>query len=257
MGILDGKRMLVTGVLNTSSIAYHVARVALEEGAEVHLSSFGRAMSITRRVAEKLSVTTPVLELDVADPTSVTGAAADLAERVDRLDAVVHSIGFAPPSCLDAPMLEAPWDDVAVAIHVSAFSLAELARAFRPLLRAGSDPAIVGLDFDAQVAWPGYNWMGVAKAAFESLARYLARELGPERIRVNLVSAGPIRTIAAKSIDAFRTFQDAWGERAPLGWNPKDATPVARSVVALCSSFFPATTGEIVHVDGGYHAVGA
>jgi len=257
MGILAGRRVLVTGVLNTSSIAYHVARVALSEGAEVHLSSFGRARSITQRVAAKLGITSEILELDVQDPASVDAAAAWLAARYDHLDAVVHSIGYAPPSCLDRPMLEAPWDDVAVALEVSAYSLAELARAFRGLLAAGSTPAIVGLDFDATVAWPGYNWMGVAKAAFESLARYLARELGPDGIRVNLVSAGPVRTIAAKSIDAFRTFQDSWGTRAPLGWDPEDATPVARSVVALCSDFFPATTGEIVHVDGGYHAVGA
>ncbi len=257
MGILDGRHVLVTGVLNTSSIAYHVARVALEEGASITLSSFGRAMSITRRVAEKLGVADALLELDVADPASVDAAAATLASRTDRLDAVVHSIGYAPPSCLDGPMLDAPWSDVSVAVHVSAFSLAELARAFRPLLRAGTQPALVGLDFDASVAWPGYNWMGVAKAALESLARYLARELGPDGIRVNLVSAGPIRTIAAKSIEAFRTFQDSWGSRAPLGWNSEDATPVARSVVALCSDFFAATTGEIIHVDGGYHAMGA
>lgn len=257
MGILEGKHVLVTGVLNTSSIAYHVARVAIDEGADVSLSSFGRAMSITRRVAEKLGVTSEIIELDAADPSSVDAAARTLAQRLDNLDAIVHSIGYAPPSCLDGPMLDAPWDDVAVAVRVSAYSLAELARAFRPLLRESDHPAIVGLDFDATVAWPGYNWMGVAKAAFESLSRYLARELGGDGIRVNLISAGPVRTIAAKSIDAFRSFQDSWAERAPLGWDTNDATPVARSVVALCSDFFPSTTGEIIHVDGGYHAMGA
>jgi len=257
MGILNDKQLLITGVLNTSSIAYHVARVARDEGAETILTGFGRGLSITRRVAAKLGADVEVIELDASDSGSVDQAAAALRDRWEHVDGIVHAIGYAPPSCLDAPMLDAPWDDVATAIHVSTYSLAELARAFRPLLAEAHGASIVGLDFDATVAWPGYNWMGVAKAGLESLNRYLARELGPDQVRVNLISAGPIRTIAAKSIEAFKMFQDNWGDRSPLGWDPEDAEPVARSVVALLSDFFPKTTGELIHVDGGYHAFGA
>lgn len=257
MGILDEKQLLITGVLNTSSIAYHIASVARNEGAETILTGFGRGLSITRRVAAKLGADVQVIELDAGDPTSVDQAAVEVGKRWSHLDGIVHAIGYAPPSCLDKPMLEAPWEDVAIAIQVSAFSLSELARAFRPLLAAAEGASIVGLDFDATVAWPGYNWMGVAKAGLESLSRYLARELGGSQIRVNLISAGPIRTIAAKSIEAFKMFQDNWGDRSPLGWDPENALPVARSVVALLSDFFPMTTGELIHVDGGYHAFGA
>jgi enoyl ACP reductase len=257
MGILDGKRVLVTGVLNTSSIAYRVAEVALAEGAEVLLSGFGRGLSITRRVAAKLRPDLEVVELDAADPSSTARAAEVVRSRWSTLDGLVHAIGYAPPSCLDGPMLATPWEDVATALQVSTYSLALLAAAFNDLLAAAGSSSIVGLDFDARVAWPGYNWMGVAKAGLESLARYLARELGSRGVRVNLVSAGPIRTIAAKSIDSFARFQDEWAARAPLGWDPSDATAVARSVVALLSDFFPGTTGELVHVDGGFHACGA
>ena len=257
MGILDDKQLLITGVLNTSSIAYHIARVARDEGADTILTGFGRGLSITRRVATKLGSDVRVIELDAADPASVDQAASEVQTTWDHLDGIVHAIGYAPPSCLDKPMLEAPWEDVATAIQVSAYSLAELARAFRPLLAAAQGASVVGLDFDATVAWPGYNWMGVAKAGLESLSRYLARELGDSQIRVNLVSAVPIRTIAAKSIEAFKMFQDNWRDRSPLGWDPEDAVPVARSVVALLSDFFPMTTGELIHVDGGYHAFGA
>jgi enoyl ACP reductase len=257
MGILEGKRVLVTGVLNTSSIAYRIAQVALAEGAEVILSGFGRGLSITRRVAAKLQADLEVIELDAADAASAKRASEDLGSRWSALDGLVHAIGFAPPSCLDGPMLETPWEDVATALQVSTYSLALLASAFGELLANAGTSSIVGLDFDARVAWPGYNWMGVAKAGLESLARYLARELGPSGVRVNLVSAGPIRTIAAKSVESFARFQDEWASRAPLGWDPSDATAVARSVVALLSDFFPGTTGELVHVDGGFHAFGA
>lgn len=257
MGILDGKRLLVTGVLNTSSIAYRVAEIALAEGATIVLSGFGRGLSITRRVATKLDPDLEVIELDAADPASAARARTEIGARFQALDGVVHAIGYAPPSCLDGPMLETPWEDVSTALQVSTYSLALLGRVFSDLLAAAGSSAIVGLDFDARVAWPGYNWMGVAKAGLESLARYLARELGPHGVRVNLVSAGPIRTIAAKSIDAFARFQEEWTVRAPLGWDPNDATAVAKSVVALLSDYFPATTGELIHVDGGFHAFGA
>jgi enoyl-[acyl-carrier protein] reductase I len=255
MGILDGRRILITGVLNTSSIAYRVAELALDEGAEILLTGFGRGLSITRRAATKLGLGEEVVELDVSDPVSVDSAREQVAKTWPSLDGIVHSIGFAPPSCLDQDMCSAPWSDVAVALHVSAYSLSELVRAFREMLTSGS--GIVGLDFDATVAWPGYNWMGVAKAGLESLTRYLARDLGPRGVRVNLVSAGPIRTVAAKSIESFRTFQDSWSDKAPLGWDPADATSVAKAVLCLLSSYFPMTTGEIVHVDGGYHILGA
>jgi enoyl-[acyl-carrier protein] reductase I len=209
-------------------------------------------MSLTQRAARRLPTDPPVVELDVTDD----GHLASLAERVGgRLDGVVHAIAFAPESCLGGGFLSAPWPDVAVALEVSAFSLKSLAVACRPLFDDGA--AIVGLDFDNRQAWPVYDWMGVAKAAFEATARYLARDLGPDGIRVNLVAAGPLRTIAAKSIPGFAEFEAAWTARAPLGWDVKDAQPVADACVALLSDLFPATTGEVVHVDGGYHAMGA
>jgi enoyl-[acyl-carrier protein] reductase I len=250
--LLDGKRVLVTGVLNTDSIAFSIARVAQEQGAEVVLTSFGRVMSLTQRSARRLPTEPLVIELDVTNEDDLVA----LAGRVGgRLDGVVHAIAFAPESCLGGGFLDAPWEDVAVALHVSAYSLKSLTVAALPLMGAGG--SVVGLDFDNSKAWPVYDWMGVAKAAFESTARYLARDLGPRGIRVNLVAAGPLRTIAAKSIPGFEQFEDAWNTRAPLGWNLRDPEPVARAVVALLSDLFPATTGEIIHVDGGYHAMGA
>src|SRR6478752_1152216 len=250
--LLEGKRILVTGVLNDQSIAYGVARVAQEQGADVVLSSFGRIMRLTERTARKLPTTPDIVQLDVTDPADLDA----LAERLPTdLDGVVHAIGFAPESCLGGGFLDAPWEDVAIAMQVSAYSLKSLAVAALPLMESGG--SIVGLDFDNTKAWPVYDWMGVAKSAFESTARYLARDLGPKGIRVNLVAAGPLRTVAAKSIPGFELFEEPWSSRAPLGWDLKDPEPVAKAVVALLSDFFPATTAEIIHVDGGYHAMGA
>jgi enoyl-[acyl-carrier protein] reductase I len=257
MGILDGKRILVTGVLTDASLAFGVARLAQEEGAEIVLTGAGRGLSLTRRVARQLDRPPEVLELDVTQPEQIASAAADLERRWGRLDGVLHAIAFAPPSCLGGGFLEAPWGDVAVAMEISAYSLKALAVGMRPLLQAAGGGAIVGLDFDATVAWPAYDWMGVAKAALESTSRYLARELGPDHVRVNLVAAGPVKTMAARSIPGFARFEDVWSERAPLGWDVTDATAVARACVALLSDWFPLTTGEIVHVDGGHHAMGA
>jgi len=251
--VLSGKRVLVSGVLNDASIGFSVARIAQEQGAEVVLTSFGRAMSLTQRAARKLPTEPNIVELDVQSPEDLDA----LAGRVGgALDGVVHSIGFAPASCLGGGFLDAPWEDVSVALQVSAYSLKALTVAALPLMSRGG--AVVGLDFDNDdVAWPLYDWMGVAKAAFESVARYLARDLGPRGIRVNLVSAGPIRSIAAKSIPGFEQFEQVWAERAPLGWDVRDPEPVAKACVALLSDWFPATSGEMLHVDGGFHAVGA
>jgi enoyl-[acyl-carrier protein] reductase I len=250
--LLDGKRILITGVLNDASIAFSVARRAQEEGAEVVLTSFGRIMSLTKRAAKRLPSEPEIIELDVANADDLTA----LADRVGgRLDGVLHAIGFAPESCLGGGFLDAPWDDVAVALQVSAYSLKSLAVAALPMMERGG--SIVGLDFDNTQAWPIYDWMGVAKSAFESTARYLARYLGPQGIRVNLVSAGPVRTMAARSIPGFEHFEEVWAARAPLGWDVKDPEPVAQACIALLSDLFPATTGEMLHVDGGFHAVGA
>ena len=254
MGLLEGKRLLVTGVITDASIAFSIARIAQQEGAQVVLTGFGR-MSLVERVARKLPEPPPVVELDVADPEHLASLADRVREHVDGLDGVVHSIGFAPASCLGGGFLDTPWEDVSTAVQVSAFSLKSLATATLPLF-GDEGGSIVGLDFDARFAWPGYDWMGVAKAGLESVSRYLARELGPRHIRVNLIAAGPIRTMAAKSIPGFSTFEDAWSGRAPLGWNNSDAEPVARSTCALLSDWFPATTGELLHVDGGFHAMG-
>jgi enoyl ACP reductase len=255
-GLLEGKHILVTGVLTDDSLAYATADLAQREGAEIVLTSFGRAMSLTRRVARRLPTTPDVLELDVTEPAQVAAVAADLADRWGAVDGVLHSIGNAPASCLGGGFLDAPWEDVAQALHISTFSLKTLAAAFRPLLIAAGGGSLVGIDFDNTVAWPGYDWMGVAKSALESTARYLARDLGADHIRVNLVAAGPVRTVAAKSIPAFATFEDVWDDRAPLGWSVTDPLPVAKACVALLSDWFPMTTGEMVHVDGGFHAMG-
>jgi enoyl-[acyl-carrier protein] reductase I len=257
MGILEGKKILVTGVLTDASIAFHVARVAQEEGATVVLTAFPRP-SLTARIAKKLPVTPPVLELDVTNPDHMGSLADRISEHVDGLDGVVHSIGFAPQAAMGGNFLNTTWEDVSTAVHVSAYSFKSLAMATLPLMKAAADGggAIVGLDFDATVAWPGYDWMGIAKAGLESCCRYLARDLGPQGIRVNLVAAGPLRTMAAKSIPGFAKFEDVWNDRAPLGWSITDPEPAAKACVALLSGWFPATTGEIVHVDGGVHAVG-
>jgi len=254
MGLLDGKRLLITGVITEASIAFSVARLAQLEGAEVVLTGFGR-MSLVNRVAARLPKPAPVVELDVADPEHLASLAGRVREHVDGVDGVLHAIGFAPASCLGGGFLDAPWEDVATAVQVSAYSLKSLAVATLPLF-GDSGGSLVGLDFDARVAWPAYDWMGVAKAGLESTARYLARELGPRNIRVNLIAAGPIRTMAAKSIPGFSAFEDAWDGRAPLGWDNEDATAVAKSTLALLSDWFPATTGELIHVDGGFHAMG-
>ncbi len=252
MGMLDGKKLLVTGVLMDSSIAFHVARIAQEEGAEVILTSFGRTMKITQTIAKRLPQTPPVIELDVSDQEHLDTLAERLGEHTDRLDGVLHSIGFAPQGAFS--FLDATWEDVSTALQISAYSLKSLAVACEPLMTEGG--SVVGLTFDAKFAWPVYDWMGVAKAAFESTNRYLARDLGPKGIRCNLVAAGPIRTTAAKSIPGFEQFERVWDDRAPLGWDVKDAEPAAKACAVLLSDWFPATTGEIVHVDGGVHAMG-
>jgi len=255
MGLLEGKRLLVTGVLTDSSMAFHVARLAQEQGATVVLSSFGRQMRITEVIARRLPAPAPVVQLDVSSADDLAALAGAVGEHVDGLDGVVHSIGFAPQSTMGDNFLTAEWNDVATALQVSAYSLQALAVAAKPLLQPGA--SIVGLTFDASLAWPVYGWMGVAKAAFESVNRYLARELGPQGIRSNLVAAGPVRTTAAKAIPGFETFESTWDQRAPLAWDVKDPVPPAQAVVALLSDWFPKTTGEIVHVDGGVHAVGS
>lgn len=254
MGLLEGKKILVTGVLTDHSIAFHVAKFAQQEGAQVVLTSFGRQFRLTQAIAKRLPAPAPVLQLDVTDAEDLAALESRVLEHVDSLDGVVHSIGFAPQSVMGGNFLAGEWPDVATALEVSAFSLKSLAVATKPLMKIGG--SVVGLTFDASFAWPVYDWMGVAKAAFESTARYLARDLGPDGIRVNLVSAGPIRTTAAKSIPGFEKMEGSWPERAPLGWDQTDAEPAARAVVALLSDWFPATTAEIVHVDGGVHAMG-
>ena len=257
-GLLEGKKILITGVLNDDSIAFSVARLAQEQGAEVVLTSFGRVMRITERVAKKLPETPDVLELDITSPEDCERLTGELDKRWGRLDGALHAIANAnPDTCLGGDIMKATWDDVGPAIHISAYSLKALAQLAMPLMKDGGG-SIVGLDFDnSTVAWPVYDWMGVAKAALEATTRYLARDLGSQKIRVNLVAAGPLRTLSAKSIPGFGQFEETWTARAPLGWDLRDTEPVGRACVALMSDWFPATTGEVVHVDGGFHAVGA
>jgi len=255
VGILDGKRLLITGVLTDASLAFAVARLAQEEGAEIVLTGAGRGMRLTERTARKLPREAEVREFDVTSAEQADNLRDHLSSTWGRVDGALHAIGFAPEICLGEDFMAAEWSDVAVAMEISAYSLKTVAEVVAPLMTDGG--SIVGLDFDARFAWPAYNWMGVAKAALESTSRYLARALGPDGVRVNMVAAGPIRTMAAKSIPGFSEFEDAWGNRAPLGWDVHDGEPVARACVALLSDWFPSTTGEMVHVDGGYHAIGA
>jgi enoyl-[acyl-carrier protein] reductase I len=256
MGILEGKNVLVAGVTMNTSIGYRVAELAQAEGANVVVSNFGRAMGITARVLKRLDPVPPLIELDVTDPEHLASLAERLGEHFDHLDGVVHSIAFAnPETALGGKFLTTPAADVAKAVEVSAYSLVSLAMACRPLMGAGS--SVVGMTFDATVAWPTYDWMGVAKAALESTSRYLARYLGPDGIRSNLVAAGPVETIAKKAIPGAEEFNTIWASRAPLGWDASDSTAAAKAVVALLSDWFPATTGEMIHVDGGLHATGA
>jgi meromycolic acid enoyl-[acyl-carrier-protein] reductase len=254
-GLLEGRRLLLTGVLTDQSIAFSVARTAQEQGAQVVLTGFGRSLSLTRRIAKRLPVEAPVVELDITSESDLADLGKRVLEHVEGLDGVLHAIGFAPANALGNGLLDTPWEDVGTALHVSTWSYAALARAALPVMSRGG--SYVGLDFDARVAWPAYDWMGVAKAGLESANRYLARDLGPHGVRANLVAAGPLRTMAAKSIPAFQQFEDVWGQRAPLGWDVRDPEPVAKACVALLSDWFPATTGTIVYVDGGFSAVGA
>jgi enoyl-[acyl-carrier protein] reductase I len=254
--LLQGKKVVVTGVLTPQSIAFAVAELAQKEGAEIVLTSFGRAKSLTERSAKRLDPAPEVLELDVTKAEDFKALTATLQQKWGRVDAALHAVAFAPEDALGGNFLNTPWESVQTAFRVSTFSLKELAVALKPLMTAGG--SIATLDFDNRiVAWPIYDWMGVCKAGLQACVRYLARDLGPHKIRVNAVAAGPLSTIAAKGIPGFKALEEGWGKQAPLGWSSKDQDAVARAAVALLSDFFPATTGEVVHVDGGYHAIGA
>jgi enoyl-[acyl-carrier protein] reductase I len=255
-GLLSGQRVLVTGVLTPRSIAFAIAEAAQQAGAEVVLTSFGRAMSLTQRSAKRLTPSPDVLEMDVTASDQVRAVAADVKRRWGGLDGVVHAVGFAPEDCLGGGFMTAPWESVATAIHVSAYSMKTLAAEFAPLMpKTGG--SLVTLTFDASVAWPLYDWMGPAKAALEAIVRYLARDLGGSGVRVNAVSAGPLETMAAKSIPGFAGLKNYWKGQAPLGWDSADASPVADAVVFMLSPMSRAISGEVLHVDGGYHAQGA
>jgi enoyl-[acyl-carrier protein] reductase I len=254
--LLEGKKLLITGVLTRESIAFAAAEAAQAHGAEVVLTSFGRALSLTEKVARRLPEPADVLELDATNPEHVQAVADELAGRWGRLDGFLHAIAFAPQDALGGNFLNTPWESVATAVQVSAFSLKTIAVGMLPLMREHGG-SIVSLDFDARFAWPVYDWMGVAKAGLESITRYLARDLGPHAIRVNTVSAGPLRTVAGKGIPGFQELADGWGARAPLGWDMSDPSPVADAIVFLFSDLARAVSGELIHVDGGYHAMGA
>jgi meromycolic acid enoyl-[acyl-carrier-protein] reductase len=255
LSILAGKKILVTGVLTEASIAFAAARIAQEQGAEVLLSSFGRMLPITQKISQRLPRPVQVIELDATKEEDLNALASKVKETIGSLDGIVHAIAFAPQTALGGNFLSTQWSDVSTAVEVSAYSLKSITVACKEVLNKPS--SVVGLTFDASISWPVYDWMGVAKAAFESTARYLARYLGKDGIRVNLVSAGPLRTTAAKGIPGFATMEELWTDRAPLGWDLADTEPAAKAIVALLSDFFPATTGEIVHVDGGLHSTGA
>lgn len=255
--LLEGRNLLITGVLDPRSIAFTAAQLAQQQGAEVVLTGFGKGIRLTRRSAGRLDPEPDVLEMDVTNEAQVAAVVAELEQRWGRVDGILHAIGFAPASCIGEDFFAPEWEDVSTALEVSTYSLGVLGREFRSLLAAADGGSLVGLTFDATVSWPGYNWMGVAKAGLESLSRYLSRELGPDGTRVNLVAAGPLHTMAARSIEGFGNFDEMWSERAPLGWDLRDPEPVGRTICALLSDWTAGVTGEIVHVDGGVHATGA
>ena len=254
--LLENKRLIITGVLTPQSIAFSVARIAQEQGAKIVLTSFGKAMGLTEKSARRLPDPPQVLEMDANDANHIERVAKEVQAMWDGLDGFLHAIAFAPDDALGGSFLQTPWESAAVALRTSAYSLKAIAVGMLPLMQEDGG-SIVSLDFDASVAWPIYDWMGVSKAALEAITRYLARYLGPKGIRVNCVSAGPLRTMAAKSIPGFDVLAKSWGKRAPLGWDVQDPEPVARTVAFLLSDWSTGITAEIIHVDGGYHAVGA
>src|SRR5438094_3010460 len=254
--LLEGEKRPITGVLTPQSIAFAAAKAAQEQGAEIVLTNFGRTVSLTQKTAKRLPSTPDVLEMDVNSDEQIAAVCDELRRRWGRLDGFLHAIAFAPQDALGGNFLNTPWESVATAVQTSAYSLKALAVGMLPLMK-GAGGAVVSLDFDATVAWPLYDWMGVSKAALESVTRYLARDLGPHGVRVNCVSAGPLRTMAAKGVPGFDALADGWGRRAPLGWDIQDPGPVARTVAFLLSDWSQGISGEIVHVDGGYHAMGA
>jgi enoyl-[acyl-carrier protein] reductase I len=255
--LLEGKKLVITGVVTHSSIAWHVARIAQEQGAEVVLTSFGRGMRLTERASKRLPVPTDVLELDINDQEHMDTVVADLESRWGVVHGALHAIAYAPQDALGGNFLNTPVESAVIAFQTSAFSYKTLAVGLAPLMRAAGGGALVTLDFDNSQAWPIYDWMGVAKSALQSVTRYLARDLGADKIRVNAVSAGPLSTVAAKSIPGFRSLEKAWLERSPIEWDSTDPAPVAQMVALLLSDWTPMTTGEVVHVDGGFHSLAA
>lgn len=254
--ILKGKRILIAGMSDRRSIGFAIAQEAQKEGAEILLTSFGRMMSITQMTAKKLDPVPEILEMDVTKTSDIANAFKEIEKRWDRIDGLVHSVAYAPPDALGGQFLHTPWESVAMAMQVSVFSFKEMARAFLPLMQEHGG-SMVTLDFDNSTsAWPKYDWMGVSKAALESVTRYLARDLGRYKIRVNAVCAGPLATLAASGIPGFKDFEEVWEKRAPLGWSLQDRSPVGRAVAVLLSDYLDLTTGELLHVDGGYHAMG-
>jgi meromycolic acid enoyl-[acyl-carrier-protein] reductase len=255
--LLADKKLLITGVLTDDSIAWHTARIAQEEGAEIVITGFGRGLRLTERAAQRLPATCDILELDINDPTHVESLSNDLGSKWGRVDGALHAIAYAPGDALGGNFLNTPVESASTAFVTSAFSYKTLAVALLPLMERAGGGALVAMDFDNTQAWPAYDWMGVAKSALQSVTRYLARDLGPHGVRVNAVSAGPLGTVAAKSIPGFERFDQVWKERSPLPWDTGDPDPVARMVCVLLSDWAKMTTGEIVHVDGGFHAVAA
>lgn len=255
--MLEGKKLLITGVLTDGSIAWHAARIAQEEGAEIVATGFGRGMRLTERAIQRLPEPCDILELDINDPDQVKTVAADLDKRWGMIDGALHAIAFAPEDALGGNFLNTPVESAQTAFVTSAFSYKTLAVALLPLMVKAGGGSLVALDFDNTKAWPAYDWMGVAKSALQSVTRFLARDLGKHNIRVNAVSAGPLGTVAAKSIPGFEAFDRVWAKRAPLEWDSSNPDPVGRMVCVLLSDYAPMTTGEIVHVDGGFHSQAA
>ncbi len=254
-GLLRGKRALVTGVANDMSIAWAIARAFHAEGAELAFTYPGEAIGRRMRPLVEPLAPRAVLECDVGKDEDIERTAAEVRRVWDRLDILVHSIGFAPRTALEGRFAEVTtreaWN---VAMEVSAYSLVGLARALLPLMRAGS--SVLSLTYyGSEKVIRNYNVMGVAKAALECATRYLADDLGRDGIRVNTISAGPIKTLAAAGIKGMRTMLAENAERTPLRRNI-DQIDVARAALYLCSDLARNVTGEVLHVDAGQNILG-
>ncbi|KAF0279983.1 enoyl-ACP reductase [Spiribacter aquaticus] len=255
MGFLDNRKALITGVASNRSIAWGIAEAMHREGAEVALTYQNEKLKRRVEQCSEACGGGPVLPLDVADDAQIDAVFKSLADTWGHLDIVVHAVGFAPRDELEGSFVEnTTRAGFGMAHDISAYSFIALARGARPLMQGRNGSLLTLTYLGGERALPNYNVMGAAKASLESSVRYMASDLGAEGIRVNAVSAGPIRTLAASGIGDFRRMLDFNAAAAPMRRNVS-IEEVGNTSAFLCSDLASGITGEIVHVDGGFHSV--